>query len=603
MCGIAGVVDPAGALGVEAVRTMNERQRHRGPDHRVVVDAGPFVLGNTRLAVQDPSPAGNQPFRHPDGSVVAVFNGEIYNFRSVAREAGLDLRTGCDGEIVPLLWHRMGPACLELFRGMFALAVADLRVGRLYLARDPFGIKPLHWRRVGPAVAFSSEVVPLEELGEPPSLDRSAIAGFLRFGSVPLDRTPWESVRSVGPGECLSIGAEGDVRPESTVRALSPTPVAEGRPTEIASAVLGAVGACLHADVPTTLLLSAGIDSSIIAAGARRLGVSLHCLTVGGIADEVTDEAPIARQTARHYQHDHEIVRATIDDESVDRFLRSMQRPSVDGLNTFVVCQAVAAAGFKVAVSGLGADEAVGGYRAARLLPALRALRAFDRVPGALTAPVVRLIEDRVGDAGKTRRLLAPTGPRDAAGLVRLSRELFAPSVVRALIGDQSVERSRADRSCAEPARGTPLSPLDYRAMAAAELDLYLQPTLLPDADAFSMASSIELRVPFVDREFFATMLDRSRPIGKRAVVAALGDPYLDALTRRRKTGFALPMGRWMRSGPLRRVVDRARRPDAPIWDVIDRGAGVPILESVEHHDRWSEAWALAVLDGWLRFR
>ncbi len=598
MCGIAGVVDGGGALGPDVVERLNGCQQHRGPDDQVVTEVGSFVLGNTRLAVQDPTPAGNQPFRHPDGSIVVVFNGEIYNFRSLAREAGLELRSGCDGEVIPLLWARYGPECLTRFRGMFAMAVVDRRADRMFLARDPFGIKPLHWRRLEAGVVFASEPGPLARLADPPLLDPAAVAGFLRFGSVPLGRTPWLDVQSIAPGGCVSFDRDGRVRDELSVPAIAASAdPAERTADETRRAVLSAVGACLHADVPTALLLSAGVDSSIIAASARRLGVTLRCLTVSSAHPEIPDESDLARETARHYQHDHETVNATIDEQVVDEFLAAMQQPSIDGLNTFLVCRAVAKAGFKVALSGLGADEALGGYRAARLLPALRMLRGFDRLPTSLGSGVARLIESRVGDPAKSRRLLARTGPRDAAGLVRLSRELFAPDVVAALIG--------RDAAATEPSVGVlgaaARSPVDYRAMAAAELALYLQPMLLPDADGFSMASSIELRVPFVDREFFGAMLSGDRPIGKRGLVSALDDPHLTNLARRAKTGFALPMRRWMQSGPLREVVANARRPDAPLWEVVDRTAGLPLLDGTA--ERWSEPWALAVLDAWLRRR
>jgi asparagine synthase (glutamine-hydrolysing) len=210
-----------------------------------------------------------------------------------------------------------------------------------------------------------------------------------------------------------------------------------------------------------------------------------------------------------------------------------------------------------------------------------------------------RLIESRLGDPDKARRLLARTGPRDAPGLVTLSRELFAPDVVEALVG----AAARGSERAPDTIDVVPRTPTDYRAMAAAELARYLQPMLLPDADAFSMASSIELRVPFVDREFFAVMLNGDRPVGKRGLVAVLDDPYLRDLARRPKTGFALPMASWMQAGPLREVVAAARRPDAPLWDVVDRTAGLPRLDGQGIAGRWSEPWALAVLDAWLRRR
>src|SRR5580692_4278706 len=165
MCGIVGAVDEIPERAAARARLLNARQAHRGPDHDVITRVGAITLGNTRLAIQDPTPAGNQPFVSADGRYTCVFNGEIYNHRELTERYRLPVRTACDGEVIPHLWAKFGMESLAELRGMFAIAVVDTLEERLYLARDPFGIKPLYWRRLPDgSLVFGSEVRPLARL-------------------------------------------------------------------------------------------------------------------------------------------------------------------------------------------------------------------------------------------------------------------------------------------------------------------------------------------------------------------------------------------------------------------------------------------------------
>ncbi|WP_325590525.1 asparagine synthetase B [Iamia sp.] len=562
----------------------------------MVVAEGPFVLGNTRLAVQDPTPSANQPFCDPDGRFTVVFNGEIYNHRELVRQHGLNMRTRCDGEVIPLLWAKLGPQCLRLFRGMYGIAVADHDKRRLYLARDRFGIKPLHWRRYKAGVLFASDPAPLWRVDRALPLDRRALADYFHFGAVASGRSPHDGIEAVAPGACISIGEDGLVRPELVVPAIGPgsgpETIATSDERSLAGAFRSSVRLHLSADVPTALLLSAGVDSTLLALAARDEGQSLHCVTVSAPWGE--DESHQAKATAVEYGHTHETVAAEIDEAAVDSFLSVMPRPTIDGLNSFLVNRAVRAGGYKVALSGLGADEALGGYGYLRIARILPLLHLADRVPGIAT-PLLALASRRrpAGTgSGKFERLLGAGGPRSLEGLVQLQRELFVGDRVRSMLGVSAEIEDETTVSGRGPA-----------AVAEAEMIRYLQPMLLPDADAFSMAASVELRVPFVDGPFFTAALGRRHLRGKAELVHQMGDRYLELLSRRRKTGFSVPMQEWIRSGPLRHVVADAARPDAPIWDHLEAAVGRPILAAAGENSRWSEVWALAALDGWLRRR
>ena len=509
MCGIAGTIDTVAERAVARVSLLNDAQTHRGPDHSVIARVGGITLGNTRLAIQDPTPAGNQPFVSADGRYTCVFNGEIYNHRQLAERFRLPVRTACDGEVIPQLWAKLGMESLAELRGMFAIALVDTLEDRLYLARDPFGIKPLYWRLLPDgSLVFASEVRPLARLAPGIAGRRRgsrpvpALRGDGRRPKpVPGDHTPSRPTASPSCDR-TAVSKCGPSGPTARSRSSQ-------RPSDLGAALTESTDLHLGADVPTALLLSGGVDSAAVAAISRRLGRDLHCLTVA--ADGAPDETPEASRTARHYGHRFQRVQTVLEDSDIARFFQAMQRPSVDGLNTYLICKAVHEAGFKVALSGLGGDEAVGGYSHFRLLKYLPMLRAMDAVP--LPAGVVAAkLAGALGVAGeaKARRLLGKHGPRSGAGLALLQRELFPASLVSDLTGVGSNRMAGPADMAGWPA-GCP--PSSFAAMAATEVAIYLQAMLLPDADTFSMASSVELRVPFVDGHVFSAALgNRPRP-------------------------------------------------------------------------------------------
>ena len=304
-------------------------------------------------------------------------------------------------------------------------------------------------------------------------------------------------------------------------------------------------------------------------------------------------------ETARHYGHQHQRVPAALNPGDVDTFFSAMQRPSIDGLNTFIVCRAVREAGFKVAVSGLGGDEAVGGYPHFSALRYLPVLRLMDQVPGSIAGTLAQwAMRHRVAGRSKVRRLLAKGGPRHGRELAMLQREVLSTPLVSALTGISDV-------AVANPTFAfSPMHPGPFQDMVGAELSVYLQPMLLADCDAFSMSSSIELRVPFVDPLAFSAALrlnvrGRVAP-GKSIIGAALDDPYLSDLATRPKRGFSVPMLDWL-SGPLAPVLTAANEPNAPIWSILDRAAATRSgLAPLKVRDRWADVWVLGAFNSWL---
>jgi asparagine synthase (glutamine-hydrolysing) len=595
MCGIVGTIDTVEGRARARVDLLNQAQQHRGPDHSAIMSVGAFTLGNTRLAIQDPGPSGNQPFVSSDGRYHCVFNGEIYNYRRLAEDYQLPMRTSCDGEVIPHLWAKLGLASLAEIRGMFAIAIVDALDERLYLARDPFGIKPLYWRVLPDGrLVFASEVRPLTRVMTGTHLSGPAIARYLRLGAIAADQSPFDEITALPPNSVACFGLDG----RATVTAIRPGgPLAMTcAPDDLGTALAESIDLHLGADVPTALLLSGGTDSATIAAIGQRLGRRLHCLTVATLDAE--DESDEAAQTARHYGHRFERIPVALETSDMAKFFAAMQRPTIDGLNTYLVSKAVHDAGFKVALSGLGGDEAVGGYGHFRILRLLRTLRILERAPGPVIGIGARTMA-RLGIAGqaKARRLLSAGGPREGSAMSLLQREVLQATLISQLTGIATGDDVAVGLTGTDAA--TP-----FAAMVAAEVAIYLQAMLLPDADAFSMASSVELRVPFVDSQVFASSLalaaGAARHPGKPVIGDLLNDPYLKALAARRKRGFSVPMRQWM-AGPLAPVLKAAEDPGAPVWSMVDRAAAqraglIPLIEC----ERWAEGWVIAALNAWI---
>jgi asparagine synthase (glutamine-hydrolysing) len=591
MCGICGASGPeAGRL----VAAMNKLQRHRGPDNASIAPAAGFVLGNTRLAIIDLSDSGNQPLASRDGTVVCVFNGEIYNHRELVRDHRLDTTSASDGAVIPALYRKYGISGLGLLRGMFAVALVDIDRRRLVLARDPLGIKPLHWCR-GPEgeVLFASEPRALAAALGSATPSQQALVDFLRNGSVASGLSPLAGIDSLAPNEWLELDTDA-VLASGAVREPQ---WRYGRwdGDDLRDALLDSVRLHLRSDVPTALLLSSGVDSAAVAWAAAQCAGPLTCFTVDVGGGRPEGEA--ASEVARRYGHRHVVVSRQLEHNDARSFIRAMQRPSIDGLNTYLVCRVVAEHDFKVALSGIGGDEALAGYRHFRLLPYLHALRWSDRVPRALREALVARLPRRGALASdKVLELIGSDGPRNAPGLSRLQRRLFSPADVRALAGVEVAVEDMADDN---GSGGAGRNALD---LSVAEIEGYLQGTLLPDADTYSMTWSVELRVPLVDVEFLrvALAVDPVRGVGKREFARIVGDPLLQECAARPKQGFELPMDRWLRDGPLSPFLGALDDPAAPLWQHVDKDAGQAVLARWRRGGRWSEAWALAALNAWL---
>jgi asparagine synthase (glutamine-hydrolysing) len=569
MCGINGIIrlapDSPPIDRDEVIRTR-DAMTTRGPD-----DAGAWIsshasLASRRLAIQDLSEAGRQPFATPEGRFLIVMNGEIYNFRELRRElAGeaVDFRSKSDTEVVLHLYLREGTAMLSRLRGMFALAIWDDDERRLLLARDPLGIKPLYYA-IDPAtrlLRFASQLKALEAGGAiPGAVDPGGLAGFLLWGSVPEPLTIRRAVRALPAGSFLRIEDGRIGAPVQFYRFDADAASDIEEPLEPAAAVEDSVRAHLVSDVPVAVFLSAGLDSGMIAALARRnLPASeppaTFTLRFDVLEGTPRDEGPAAAEVARALGTRH-IERRVCREEFTGLWsaaLAAMDQPSIDGFNTFLVSRAAHEAGLKVVLSGLGGDEIFGSYPSFRDVPAtVRAASRARRIPG-LAALWPGLAGVAARSRPKMRGLLRYGATIPGAYFLR--RGLFLPEELSGLIGRERAEEGLAAVDPVDPIEAVgPIDGLDpWMAVHRLETARYMRNQLLRDADWASMAHSVELRVPLVDARLRAHLaihrFEPARSHGKAALVRQAAPELPAALFDRPKAGFYIPVMEWLEPG------------------------------------------------------
>ncbi|HVS13039.1 MAG TPA: asparagine synthase (glutamine-hydrolyzing) [Thermoanaerobaculia bacterium] len=563
MCGINGILRlerDAPPIDRREVDRVRDAMAKRGPDDAGtwLAPGGEVALANRRLAILDLSPTGHQPMATDDGRHHLVLNGEIYNFRALRRELegeGVAFRGTGDTEVVLRLLTRHGAAALSRLRGMFALALWDDAEKSLLLARDPLGIKPLYYSRAGGLLRFASQVKALEASAAIDSeIDRQAVAAFLLWGSIPEPLTFRREVRALRAGQTLEARG-GELRFGEIAPPPAPSPEEEPEPGEAphAAALRRTVDCHLESDVPIGVFLSAGLDSSLIAAlAARRLRERLTTLTVSfdALVGTPDDEGPLAAETAKALGTRH--VERRLGDEDLadlwERGLAAMDQPTIDGFNVFAVSEVAASEGFKVVLSGLGGDELFGSYDSFRDVPRwARVGRIGSAIPG-LPALWRRL-------APRARRPKLPglfTWARELPGAYLLRRGLFLPEELPSLLGVETAHQALAgydplSEARAVLARAVPSAGVDpWLAVHHLETRLYMRNQLLRDADWASMAHSVELRVPLVDawleRDLASLGFEPGRTEGKAAAVRSAATELPAGLFARAKSGFFAPI-------------------------------------------------------------
>ncbi len=622
MCGIAGIV---GRVDRDTLQAMVATLAHRGPDDEGLWVAPGIGLGMRRLSIIDLA-GGRQPMTNEDETLRVVFNGEIYNFRELRSDLiqrGHHFRTQSDTEVLLHLYEEMGPVCVERLRGMFALALWDAPRKRLFLARGRLGKKPLYYWHHDGLFLFASEIKAL--LCHPAvsrTVDWEAFHHYLAFGYTPADRSIFAGIAKLPPAQTatwqagvLTLQRYWTLPPGGSVSASRLSlPEAAAR---VRAVLREAVRLRLESDVPLGVFLSGGIDSSAVVASMREVtSQRISTFSIGfGRGASSFDELPYARMVARRFETDHheEILEPKVAD-ILPAIVRHFDEPFADSsaIPTFVVAQATARH-VKVALSGIGGDEAFAGYP--RYL-GLRLSERYARLPRwvrSISGTVVpRLIPE--SDASRNwgdwaRRFIVGAEqplPDRYIGWTRFFSEpelggLVTPAVRRLWQADiEGIHRTAfADHAHNDPMDGA------FRI----DLSTYLPDDLLVMADRMSMAHSLELRAPFCDHQVIEESLRIPSSMKlpgfrlKGLLRAAFADVLPPQVLSHRKQGFMIPLGRWLRTG-LRDAMEELLAPD----HVRTRGLFVPdavetlkrehLSETRSHSDR---LWTLMMAELWMR--
>lgn len=573
MCGIAGIIGNQIPDAEARLARMSSALTHRGPD-----DAGvslwpasgslPYTaFAHRRLSIIDLSEAGHQPMPTPDGRFSIIFNGEIYNYRTLRKELqaeGVRFKSHTDTEVLLQLYAHRGTECLRWLRGMFAFAIRNNETGEVFIARDHLGIKPLYYHQTGNLFIFASELRALLASGiVPRRLSREGLISYLQNGSVASPDTIIEGIRLLQPGHYMTVNPRGDCELEVSeisytedwlTSAKPPTGLDRGAAVEaLREALKESVRIHLVSDVPLGPFLSGGIDSSAIVALMSEVTNERPKTFSVVFTEEKFSEAVHARRVAKKFDTEHHEIHLSEQQlfEILPAAITAEDQPTMDGINTFVVSKAVKEAGITVALSGLGGDELFAGYPTFRR--ALR-LQSVARFPNSVRHGVSSLGEriwNRSVQQKKLWQLLASDGSPGVACSV--SRQLFSVDEVDSLLSRTGSLLYASGASLT--AWGEDLPGDDtVNAVSICELTGYMANTLLRDTDCMSMAHSLEVRVPFVDAEIVRFVLGmpgewklnggRQKPL----LQDALGDLLPPEVMNRPKMGFTLPFESWMQS-------------------------------------------------------
>ena len=631
MCGITGLFDTRGTRPVDqgVLQRMNDSQHHRGPDEGSLHIEPGLGLGHRRLSIIDLA-TGQQPLFNEDGSVVVVFNGEIYNYQELIPElqaAGHVFHTKSDTECIVHGWEEWGERCVDRFRGMFAFVLWDRNRQTLFMARDRMGVKPLYYATLDDGtLLFGSELKSLLAYQSPQGsalkrdIDPLAIEEYFSLGYVAEPRTIFRQARKLSPGHSLSIRRGepvGEPREYWDVNfSLSSTINLDDACEELRHRLQDSVRLRMIAEVPLGAFLSGGVDSSAVVASMA--GLSKTPVNTCSIAfdDPLFNESEFAAMVAQRYQTNHRVETVQSDDfDLIDTLARLYDEPYADSsaIPTYRVCQ-LARKHVTVALSGDGGDETFGGYRRYRMhmleermrsaLPAVIRQPLFGALgrlyPKADWAP--RMFRAKTTFEGMARNSVEAYFHTVSLMRGPMRAQLFSPSLQRQLAGYDA--QQVFDRHAAKARTDDPLALIQYL-----DMKTYLVGDINTKVDRASMAHSLEVREPLMDHElveWLATLpsgLKLRGQEGKFMLKKALEPMLPNDVLYRPKMGFAVPLARWFR-GPLKQRVRDAvlgERLASTGW--FNR----PCLEHlVEAHqdgsrDYSAPLWSLLMFEAFLR--
>ncbi len=626
MCGITGIFDTRGKSDIDraVLQRMNDSQVHRGPDEGSLHIEPGLGLGHRRLSIIDIA-TGQQPLFNEDGSVVVVFNGEIYNYQQLIPELqalGHVFHTKSDTEVIVHAWESWGADCVKRFRGMFAFALWDRNQQTFFMARDRMGVKPMYYALLDDgSLLFGSELKSvLAHGGLRRDIDPHAVEEYFALGYVAEPRTIFKQAKKLPPAHTLVV-RRGQPLAEPVeywdVRFSLNNPISEAdAQVELVERLKESVRLRMIAEVPLGAFLSGGVDSSAVV--ATMAGLSAEPVNTCSIAfdDPAFNESAFAQKVADRYHTNHRVETVKSDDfDLIDTLACLYDEPYADSsaIPTYRVCQ-LARKHVTVALSGDGADESLGGYRRYGLHLMEERMRAA--LPLSIRKPLFGALGTLYPKADWAPRMFRAKSTFE--GVARSSVEAYFHSMsfirepLRSQLYSNSFKAELAgysaqsvfDRHANRAGTDDPLALIQYL-----DLKTYLVGDINTKVDRASMAHSLEVREPLMDHELVEWMASlpssfKIRNGESKYVLKKAMEPYLPAdIMYRPKMGFAVPLARWLR-GPLRGRVREALLSRQMTESGLFNSATIRKL--VEQHesavsDHSTPIWTLLMFDAFLR--
>ncbi len=619
MCGICGQFnfDSEKPVSREDIKIMADSIFHRGPDDEGFFFLGPVGLGFRRLSIIDLD-GGHQPMASFDKDVWIVFNGEIYNFPELRKELesyGYKFQTRSDTEVIIYGYKQWGVDVFNHLNGMFGLALWDCRNKRLILSRDRMGIKLVYFKIMDGVLTFSSEIRAICSVsGIKPEIEVESLNLFLRYRYTPSPYTIYKDIYKLAPGTCL-IAENGSWRIQRWWNyrpvLFDPEPKAEDVKEELLDLYRRAMKRHLISDVPLGLLLSGGVDSALLLALMNEHGKSWKTFTVGFGSEFADDELQDASLTAGILKAQNFQVRISreIFEDTLPEVIRSLEEPiaSASIIPMYHVCK-YARENVKVALIGQGPDELFGGYT--RHL-GVRYGNCWRAVPSGLRN-AVKFILYRLPRAESVKRGLYSLDLEDRMKRYQNVFSLNQGGVIDGLFRDGLIGENTGDKilGCWHELNDIMENADELGGLQIIEIRSSLPDELLMYADKLSMAHSLELRVPYLDKEIveYVEKLPASFKIrfgSRKWIHKEVCKTYLPAeIRKRKKRAFALNVvDDWFRNSMDGKVNDYLGKPDSLIYNYLNFQSVKKLFDDHRsgRHDNYKILFSIVVFEEWLR--
>lgn len=625
MCGINGILGVSDvAIAKKKIIAMNNAMKHRGPDDEGFYIDEEIALGHRRLSIIDLSSAGHQPMKSFDGRYQIVYNGELYNYKELkfelqrvvsgSNQQAYLFKTNTDTEVIIASYARWGKDCIKHFNGMFALAIWDNQTKELFVARDRLGIKPLYYCLTEGVFAFASEIRSLlsSEL-VPRKLDENSLIDYLRYQTVHAPNTIIKGIKMLMPGYYIKANNQLVTVHSYWNIAETVSDASKGKSypevcKDVNNLLTQAVERRLIADVPFGAFLSGGIDSSaIVGLMSKVSSEKIKTFTIAFDEGEFS-EAKYAQLIAKKFNTDHhEIILKPSDFiEQWPDALKAMDHPSGDGVNTYVVSKATKEAGITMALSGLGGDELFAGYSIFKRSVELNNKKWLNLIPLFMRSMGANILNAaKPGVSSQKIAALLKLNKITFNSFYPLSRQVLMDEQILKIVNRKELTANRVGEIVEQNQLSTLNTQLSN--VSIAEISTYMQNVLLRDADQMSMASALEVRVPFIDYtlvEYVLGVPDKYKnPVTpKKLLVDSLGDLLPPEIVNRPKMGFTFPWKLWIKNEIRTFCEEKMISLSKRKW-FNEREIMMLWKDFLDDNPRitWSRIWYLVVLENWLQ--